>query len=81
MTNQAWQEQAYPLRQLTIRAQGTRHSSREELISHVERVLTKLKTGHVKGQSHDDDDGYVFELVEESPGPSFFDEPCGEQHS
>lgn len=81
MTNQAWQDQAYPLRQLTIRAQGTRHSSREELIKQVEKVLAKLKTGHIKGHSHDDDAGYVFELVEESPGPSFFDEACGEQHS
>lgn len=81
MTSQAWQEHAHPLRQLTIKVQGTRHGSREELVKHVENVLAKIKTGHVKGLSHDDDDGYMFELVEESPGPSFFDEPCGEQHS
>ncbi|SFU34032.1 hypothetical protein SAMN05216339_101422 [Nitrosomonas eutropha] len=74
MTNQNWIEHAYPLQQIVIRLQGTRHSRREDIINQLETVLSRLRAGDVNGTDHDDDFGYVFESVGSSPGLSFFNE-------
>lgn len=74
ITNQSWIDHAYPLQQLTIKLQGTRHSDRAWIIKQLETVVQLLNAGDTTGQAHDDDFGYLFEYIEESPGPSFFDD-------
>lgn len=78
MPNEKWTKHAYPLQQITIKLQGTRHSSRDDVIGQLETVLERLKRGEVNGTSHDDDFGYKFEVQLTSPGPSFFDTPAGD---
>lgn len=77
MSNQAWQEHAYPLQQVTIQLQGTRHSDPGSIIAQLETVIARLRAGDVRGQDHDDDFGYRFEFNAASSGASFFDEPAG----
>lgn len=74
MPTKAWIEHAYPLQQLTIKLQGTRHTSRAQIINQLERVTALLKAGQVAGAEHDDDFGYAFEYRDSVPGPSFFEE-------
>lgn len=74
---QKWIDHAYPLQQVTIRLQGTRHSRKEEIISQLESVLARLRAGDDTGSSHDDDFGYAFEYHAAVPGPSFFEESAG----
>lgn len=76
MTDQRWIEHAYPLQQITIRLQGTRHSDRATIVGQLEEVVARLKAGDLAGESSDDDFGYSFEVKPESAGPSFFDEPA-----
>lgn len=78
MADENWIKHAYPLQQITIRLQGTQHSSRTDVIDQLETVLARLKSGHLKGSSHDDDFGYEFAVEAASPGPSFFEAPAGE---
>lgn len=70
--NQAWINHAYPLQQLTIKLQGTRHTTPASIIAHLSKVTARLNAGDLTGQEHDDDFGYHFEFVKASPGPSFF---------
>lgn len=77
MSNESWIAHAYPLQQVTIRLQGTRHSDKAAIVAQLETVLARLKAGDTSGQEHDDDFGYAFEYAEAVPGPSFFDEPSG----
>lgn len=74
MLNRNWIAHAYPLQQLTIQVQGTRHSTTDSLITQLETVISELKAGRFSGTQHDDDFGYAFNYVSDSPGPSFFDE-------
>lgn len=74
---ESWIAHAYPLQQVTIRLQGTRHSDKDSIVGQLETVLERLKDGDTSGYDHDDDFGYAFEYVEAAPGPSFFDEPAG----
>lgn len=78
MASENWIKHAYPLQQITIKLQGTRHSSRDAVIDQLETVVARLKRGEVDGTSHDDDFGYQFEVQSASPGPSFFDSPAGD---
>ncbi len=75
MVSQNWVEHAYPLQQITIQVQGTRHSTSASLVYLLETVISELKAGKASGTQHDDDFGYAFSYVPDSPGPSFFDEP------
>lgn len=77
MSNANWIAHAYPLQQVTIKLQGTRHSDKTAVIDQLERVLMRLKAGEALGHDHDDDFGYAFEYVAAAPGPSFFDDPAG----
>jgi len=72
-----WIAHAYPLQQVTVKLQGTRHSAKSHVIEQLETVLARLKKGDTFGQDHDDDFGYVFEYVQATHDSSFFDEPCG----
>lgn len=74
--NQDWIRHAYPLQQITVQLQGTRHSKREDIITQAESVLERLKRGEMQGEHHDDDFGYRFNVEPTSPGPSFFDKPA-----
>lgn len=76
--NEYWTKHAYPLQQITIQLQGTRHSSRDDVIDQLEAVLARLKKGELEGSSHDDDFGYQFQVQPAAPGPSFFDAPAGD---
>lgn len=77
MSNENWIAHAYPLQQVTVKLQGTRHSDKAAIIAQLETVLERLKAGDTSGQEHDDDFGYVFEYVQAVPGPSFFNESAG----
>jgi len=73
---QVWCEHAYPLQQITIKLQGTRHSDRAEIVGQLDEVVARLKAGDVTGESSDDDFGYLFEVNGTSAGPSVFSEPA-----
>ncbi|EKT4478419.1 hypothetical protein QEL91_004146 [Pseudomonas putida] len=75
MVSKSWVEHAYPLQQITIQVQGTRHSTCASLIYLLETVISELKAGKSSGTQHDDDFGYSYSYVTDSLGPSFFDEP------
>jgi len=75
--SQDWIEHAYPLQQITIQLQGTRHSNPAHVISQLENVLERLRNGDQSGEDHDDDFGYKFRVEPVSQGPSFFDTSCG----
>lgn len=76
MAHQDWIAHAYPLQQITVKVQGTRHSSKRDLIELLEIVLERLKQGDATGAAHDDDFGYWFALQSAANGPSFFDMPA-----
>lgn len=76
MSNQEWVDHAYPLQQITIQLQGTRHSDKAAVIEQLESVLARLKAGDITGCVHDDDFGYRFEY-QAQVGSSIFDEPAG----
>lgn len=73
----AWIEHAYPLQQITVQIQGTRHSERQTVIDQLEEVLARLRQGEEVGEDYDDDFGYRFAVDSASSGPSFFDSPAG----
>lgn len=73
----AWQDYAYPLQQITVLLQGTRHSEREHVIGQLQTVAARLEAGEMAGTEHDDDFGYSFKVVPASQGPSFFDGAAG----
>lgn len=77
MPSQSWIDHAYPLQQITVQIQGTRHSDRAAVIGQLETVLARLRAGDLSGQDHDDDFGYRFNVDPASAGPSFFDAPAG----
>lgn len=79
MPTQNWIDHAYPLQQVTIKLQGTRHSDRSDIINQLETVVARLKAGDIAGQEHDDDFGYSFEYVKASLALSFFEESA-DQH-
>lgn len=73
MNNESWRRHAYPLQQITIKLQGTRHSDKEAIVRQLETVITRLKAGETSGQEDDDDFGYAFEYTDATDGPSIFD--------
>ncbi len=77
MPSKNWIAHAYPLQQITVKLQGIKHSDRAAIIGQLETVLARLRAGDLKGQDHDDDFGYRFNVETASSGPSFFDEPAG----
>ncbi|NIE78360.1 hypothetical protein F3J45_28440 [Pantoea sp. Ap-967] len=78
MVSKSWIEHAYPLQQVAIYLQGTRHSDRAAIISQLETVLARLKAGENVGREEDDDFGYSFKYVAAAEGePSYFDEAWG----
>lgn len=76
MTDQHWIDHAYPLKQIRIELQGTKHSDRESIISQLETVLARLKAGDTCGCEHDDDFGYRFSSTNDAK-TSFFEAPAG----
>lgn len=77
MSSEEWAEHAYPLQQITIKLQGTRHSDMTAIVSQLEAVIARIKAGDTSGHEHEDDFGYAFECVRSSAGPSFFVGPYG----
>lgn len=73
MSSESWHAHAYPLQQVTIKLQGTRHSNKDIVIDLLETVLARLKNGDTSGHRHDDDFGYTFEYNSAATGPSFFE--------
>lgn len=45
MSSESWNAHAYPLQQVTIKLQGTRHSNKDDVIDLLETVLARLKSG------------------------------------
>jgi len=73
-TTSGWR--AYPLQQITIKLQGTRHSDRTAIMRQLEKVVAPLKAAEVMGEENADDFGYVFEVNGTNTGPSFFGAPA-----
>jgi hypothetical protein len=71
-----WVAQAYPLQQITIKLQGTRHSELSAVVGQVNKVVARIKANDLEGEESDHDFGYVFEVNVASAGPSFFDAPA-----
>lgn len=71
----AWSSHAYPLQHVQIDLQGTRHSSRDDVIEQLETVLTRLRDGDDEGEAHDDDFGYRFRY-EKATSSSVFAKSC-----
>ena len=76
MAHDEWVGHAYPLQQITVKVQGSRHSSTQDLIELLEIVVARLKQGDATGTADDDGFGYWFELRDAANGPSFFDLPA-----
>jgi hypothetical protein len=74
--SEEWIKHAYPLQQVLIKLQGTRHSERDSIVQQLTTILERLNAGDAAGQRHDDDFGYSFSFVKSSPGPSFFEAPA-----
>ncbi|MGU6251986.1 hypothetical protein, partial [Escherichia coli] len=54
------------------------HHQREDIISQLEIILSRLKNGENTGFEHDDDFGYSFQYDAAAVGKSsFFDEAAG----
>lgn len=77
MVGDSWKAHAYPLKQVTIRLQGTRQQDAKRLADLLVDVARRLEAGDQSGHSHDDDFGYAFELVESADGPSVFGDAGG----
>lgn len=71
-----WTSDAYPLKQMLVRIQGTKFSSRDDLLCQLDSVATRLRNGDSSGEDHDDDYGYSFVVTEVAKGPSFFGLPA-----
>ena len=70
----AWIIHAYPLQQVRIDLQGTRHSDRQAIIKQLETVLARLRAGDDAGSEHDDDFGYRFAVTTAASSSVFGDE-------
>ncbi len=77
--NQDWIDHAYPLQQVTIKLQGTKHSERASVINQLQEVMKRLEAGEMEGLEHDDDFGYSFKFVSASSGPTIFNEATDER--
>lgn len=64
MATEEWKKHAYPLQLITIRLQGTRHSSLDSILSQLQEISDRVKAGEKTGESSDDDFGYLFEFNE-----------------
>jgi len=74
--NPNWKDHAYPLKQITIKLQGTKHSTIAYIISQLEQIADRINAGINIGYDHDDDYGYRFEVVNET-NHSFFEDTAG----
>ena len=45
MTNDTWVAQAYPLQQVVIKLQRTKHIDRNDLLAQLEEVAVRIKQG------------------------------------
>lgn len=72
-----WIAHAYPLQQIVIKLQGTRHSSQADMLALLDAVRDLIRAGAHEAWDHDDDFGYSFTVDVASNGPSFFTEPAG----
>lgn len=61
MNRDEWMLHAYPLKQLTINLQGTKHTSKDDLIALLENIIFEIKNEKEAGKAEDDDYGYIFE--------------------
>jgi hypothetical protein len=76
MTNPEWLAHAYPLKSITIKLQGTKHSTLDAMINQLNDVADRIKAGDFLGYEHDDDFGYWFEVADKTD-TSIFDTSCG----
>lgn len=67
-----WAMHAHPLKQITIKLQGTRHSEPATMLQQVEEVVGRIKNGDTQGEASDDDFGYQFSVDLRSDNPSIF---------
>jgi hypothetical protein len=64
--NSNWQRLAFPLKQITIKRQGTEHSTLDDLLSRLQHIAGRVNAWYNLGYNHDDDFGYVFEVADET---------------
>ena len=71
--NSNWQQLAFPLKQIAIKRQGTKHSTLDDLLSQLQHSADRVNAENALGYDHDDDFGYVFEVVNETNVTFFAD--------
>ena len=76
--NSNWQPLALPLKAITLKRQGTKHSPLDDLLSQLQHSVDRVNAGNTLGYDHDDDFGYVFEVVNETD-VTFFADPASVQ--
>lgn len=69
-----WKSHAYPLQQIKIVLQGTRHSDRASIIEQLKDVLAALRAGELRGAQYDDDFGFKFQFVDAANTSVFSDD-------
>jgi len=74
--NKEWYDAAYPLKLLTLKAQGSKNTSKESLVSQLKIAIEHIETGAILGSAHDDDFGFAFQYKDESYG-TIFSGPAG----
>lgn len=57
--NSNWQPLALPLKAITLKRQGTKHSPLDDLLSQLQHSADRVNAGNTLGYDHDDDFGYV----------------------
>lgn len=63
---------------LTLKRQGTKPSPLDDLLSQLQHSAHRVNAGNPLGYDHDDDFGYVFEVVNETD-VTFFADPASVQ--
>lgn len=76
--NSNWQRLAFPLKQITIKRQGTEQPTLDDLLSRLQHIAGRVNAWYNLGYDHDDDFGYVFEVADET-GVTFFADPASVQ--
>ncbi len=71
MPSQRWIEHAYPLKRITVHAQGTRHSDLKDMADQLRKIADLIDAGQLTGWDDDDDFGYSF-AVETDRAESIF---------
>lgn len=66
-----WEQNAYPLKQVTIELQGTKHSDLISVSKQLLTIMEKIQKGELSGEEEDDDFGFRFSVQNEATSSIF----------